>query len=71
MTMTTEQMRAQLHEVLGACPIPDATLDQYATIIAGLSGTICNTAKTLRPEDTAADFAAFLDSFAEGADDVS
>ena len=71
MTMKTEQMRVQMHDVLGGCPIPDAALDQYAAIIADLSGAICNAAKTLHPEDTAADFAAFLDRFAESGDDAS
>lgn len=71
MSMSTEQMRAQMQELLGASPIPDASLAQYATMVAGLSGIIGAAAKDLHPEDDAAGFQTFLDSFAEGESDAS
>ena len=71
MPMSTEQMRAQMQELLGASPIPDASLAQYAAMVAGLTNIIGDTANRLRPEDEATGFAAFLDSFAEGQTDAS
>lgn len=71
MVMTVEQMRAQMHACLGTSPIPDASLAQYSTMVAGLSAAIDASAERLLPEDEPAGFAAFLDSFAEGQNDVS
>jgi hypothetical protein len=65
MPMNLDQMHQQMEDVLGAAPIPEESLISYARLIATLSDTITTTAAGLNPEDQAADFAAFLDSFGD------
>jgi len=64
-----DEMRRQIQDQLGANPIPDASLTQYAEIVASLSATIDRAARELKREETAADFAAFLESYAEAPTD--
>jgi hypothetical protein len=67
--MTLDQMRARMRDTLGASPIPDASLTQYAALAVALSQTIDTAARGLAPEDAADDFTAFLEGFAEAARD--
>lgn len=64
-----DEMRRQMHDHLGAAPIPDASLAQYAELVAALSATIDKAARELEPEETAADFTALLESHAKAAAD--
>lgn len=65
MAMSLEYMKAQLTQDMGRCPIPDGSLLTYAATLADLSDQINMAAKALQPEDEAAGFSGFLDSFAQ------
>jgi hypothetical protein len=71
MPLSLDQMRAQMTEILGTSPIPEPSLNQYATMVAGLSAVITATAKDVSAEDDVAGFKTFLESFAEGQNDAS
>lgn len=61
-----DAMRRQMRTLLGAEPIPDATLAAYLAQLRGFDATIAAATAGLAPEDEAADYLALLDAAASG-----
>lgn len=66
-----DEMRRQMRTLLGAEPIPDATLAAYLAQLRGFDATIAAAASTLAPEDEPADYLAFLDAAPNGPEPMS